>query len=187
MRPGLTFQPQITPGLIRTLEQLPVQAQRRFQRRAIRQAMTVFQRIAKPLYRAHRTDIPRKHLDQSLAIKTRSYKSPTNPKVGVVWGVLGFRLGRVKGRELVNDTKRYSHEWAGWRAHFFERGFRHSRSGRTVAGRRYLELAYKVGQVKAQQVFRMSMRRLIRSNGKNAFRMPRNFLRREIAIGRALR
>jgi hypothetical protein len=120
---GIRFSPEIEPELARLLKRLPQQIQLKFQRRSMRQALTIWKRLAAPLYRRHRTKLMRKHLDESLFIVTRSYKSKRNGRN--LWGALGFRVGRVRsiGGVAPPADRIYSNEWAGWRAHFLERGF----------------------------------------------------------------
>ncbi len=122
MRPAISMRAELDPEFAQWLRKLPAQVQLRFQRRAMRQALSIFKRIATPLYRQHRTNLPRKHLDQSLAVVTRRYKSPRGV---TLWGALGFRRGRVRsiGGVAPKADRIYSNEWAGWRAHFLERGF----------------------------------------------------------------
>lgn len=122
-RMGIAFTPEMDPEVLRMLRRLPAQIQARFQRRAMRQALNVWKRIAQPLYQRHRTKIQRKHLDQSLAIVSRVYRRRSG---AVIWGALGFRMGRLTpgiGGVLPQANRLYAHEWAGWRAHFFESGF----------------------------------------------------------------
>jgi hypothetical protein len=200
---GIRYQPQIDPTLMKRLQQLSPKLQRTIQRRAMRQALTVFKKLATPLYRRHRTNIPRKHLDQSLAVKTRTYR---RGKTTVYWGAMGFRMGAQKNK--VSLTKRYENDWAGWRAHFLERGFtatgaiqnrnvgqfRSARlmerqrikslvaagGGRWVRGREYLPKVLAVGRGAAREAFDHAVSTLIRTEGKKGWRMPRPFLSSEL-------
>jgi len=200
---GIRYQPQIDPTLMKRLQQLSPKLQRTIRRRAMRQALTVFKKLATPLYRRHRTSIPRKHLDQSLAVKTRTYR---RGKTTVFWGAMGFRMGAQKNK--VSLTKRYENDWAGWRAHFLERGFtatgalqnrnvgqfRSARlmerqrikslvaagGGRWVRGREYLPKVLAVGRGAAREAFDYAVSTLIRTEGKKGWRMPRPFLSSEL-------
>ena len=199
---GVRYQPEIEPTLMKRLEQLSPKLQRTIRRRSMRQALTVFKKLATPLYRRHRSDIPRKHLDQSLAVKTRTYK---RGKTTVFWGAMGFRTGSQKNKFSV--TRRYENDWAGWRAHFLERGFTATRAlqnrgvgqfraaqlmerervkslvkaggGRWIKGREYLPKVLAVGRGAAREAFDYALSTLIRSEGRKGWRMPRPFLANE--------
>lgn len=205
---GIRFEPQMEPEQLLWLKRLPLQIQLRFQRRAIRQALSVYKRIAQPLYRRHRTNIPRKHLDESLFIVTRSYKSRSQGRN--LWGALGFRVGAARGIGGVAPKKDrlYSGEWAGWRAHFLERGFTatgslrdrkmessafgrilqrqvikskvRSGQGRWIPGKLYLPAVFGSGRFAATAVFQHSIRELLTSGGKRIGRIPQSLYAREM-------
>lgn len=205
---GIQMLPEIEPDLMKRIERLPAKVGRSIRRRSLRQALTVFKKIAVPLYRKHRSNINRKHLDQSLAVVTRTYRKG---KRTTYWGAMGFRMGAVKskGRVLQSTTKLYENDWAGWRAHFLERGFTATGKiqntktrgrtglvrkierqrvknlvaagfGRRVEGREYLPKVLAIGRGAAREAFSYSIAALIRSEGRKGWRMPRPFLASEL-------
>jgi hypothetical protein len=205
MRPAISMRAELDPEFAQWLRKLPAQVQLRFQRRAMRQALGIFKRIATPLYRQHRTNLPRKHLDQSLAVVTRRYKSPRGV---TLWGALGFRRGRVRsiGGVAPKADRIYSNEWAGWRAHFLERGFtatgslRNGRQddlgrlmqrisvrarvqrgeGKRIPGKLYLPKVFAAGRASAQAAFQHAVKELLRSGGKRIRGVPKPVLSAEI-------
>lgn len=203
----VAFVPQLDPGFAKRLRELPEKIQQRFWRRSMRQAMTVFKRLAQPLYRRHRSNKPRKHLDESLAVVSRAYRRKFGERV--LWAAVGFRTGPIGGKTYIGSGKRGGRvrtgdlEWAGWRAHFLERGFTASggvrRSlgknaplsalrarlaageGRFVAGKHYLPKVFAAGRYAAQSAFDHALSSLIRTEGRRIGRLPKTILARELA------
>lgn len=204
----VAFVPQLDPGFAKRLRELPEKIQQRFWRRSMRQAMTVFKRLAQPLYRRHRSSKPRKHLDESLAVVSRAYRRKFGERV--LWAAVGFRTGAIGGKAYIGSGRRTGArprtgdlEWAGWRAHFLERGFTASggvrkrlgrnvplsvlRSrlkageGRFVAGKHYLPKVFAAGRYAAQSAFDHALSSLIRTEGRRIGRLPKTILARELA------
>lgn len=122
---GLRFKAHMEPDELTLIQHLPEKIRTTYTRRAMRRALSVFLRLAQPLYRRHRSDHQRKHLDESLFIITRRYRNKGR-QPGAIWGAMGFRVGaagRIGGVKAVSRTSLYENDWAGWRAHFLERGF----------------------------------------------------------------
>lgn len=145
------FTPQLDPGFAKRMRELPEKIQQRFWRRSMRQAMTVFKRLAQPLYRRHRTSKPRKHLDESLAVVSRAYRRKFGERV--LWAAVGFRTGAIGGKAYIGSGRRTGArprtgdlEWAGWRAHFLERGFTASGGVRWKLGGRIAQNSYSFGR-----------------------------------------
>ena len=202
----VAFVPQLDPTFARRMRGLPEKIQQRFWRRSMRQAMTVFKRLAQPLYRRHRSNLPRKHLDESLAVVSRAYRRKHGERV--LWAAVGFRTGPLGGKTYIGSGRRTSRvrtgdlEWAGWRAHFLERGFTASGGvrkrlgkvplatlrkalaageGRFVAGKHYLPKVYAAGRFAAQSAFDHALSSLIRTEGRRIGRLPKTILARELA------
>jgi len=202
----VAFTPQLDPTFAKRMRDLPEKVQLRFWRRSMRAAMTIFKRLAQPLYRLHRSDLPRKHLDESLAVVSRAYRRKHGERV--LWAAMGFRTGSVGGKAYIGSGKGSRRvrtgdaEWAGWRAHFIERGFTatggirkslgkgatlkaiRSRiaagGGRFVPGKHYLPKVFNVGRHAAQSAFDHALSSLIRTEGKRIGRLPKAVLAREL-------
>lgn len=125
---GIRFDAQMAPEHLRQLKQLPLQMQDRFRRRAMRQALNVFKRLADPLYKRHRSKLKRLHLADSLFIISRAYRQRRAKQRKTLWGAMGFRAGPIGSRYIRSGKlPRFAGgpetQHPGWRAHFLERGF----------------------------------------------------------------
>lgn len=202
---GFRFDPEMAPEDLRAMKQLPMKLRTRFQRRAMRQALMVFRKLAHPLYRRHRSSKQQPHLDEALFVKTRTYRDKRRGQI--VYGIVGFRAGPlggnyVRGRRLVQFSGPAQTQWAGWRAHFLEHGFiatggirarlgdRSTRSvirsrvrrgeGKRIPGKRYLASVYQVGSMAATKVFQMAARELIQTKGKSSGRLRKSLFAAEM-------
>jgi hypothetical protein len=202
---GFRFDPQMAPEDLRAIKQLPLKLRTRFQRRAMRQALMVFKKLAHPLYKRHRSTKSHPHLDEALFVKTRTYRDKRRGQT--VYGIVGFRAGPlggnyVRGRRLVQFSGPPQTQWAGWRAHFLEHGFvatggirarlgdRSTRSairtrvkrgeGKRIPGKRYLTSVYQVGRMAATQAFQLAVRQLIQTSGKSSGRLTRSLYAAEM-------
>lgn len=125
---GVRFDPQMAPEHLRYLKALPTKMQERFRRRAMRQALNVFKRLADPLYKRHRSKLKRLHLADSLFIISRAYRQSRHKNRKTLWGAMGFRAGPIGSRYIRSGKlPRFAGgpetQHPGWRAHFLERGF----------------------------------------------------------------
>jgi hypothetical protein len=125
---GVRFDPQMAPEQLRAIKALPMKMQERFRRRAMRQALNVFKRLAQPLYKRHRTKLQRLHLADHLFIVSKTYRQRKSKGLRTLWGAMGFRAGPIGGRyvrsgKLPRFQGGAETQFPGWRAHFLERGF----------------------------------------------------------------
>lgn len=125
---GIRFDPQMAPEHLRHLKTLPLKIQERFRRRAMRQALNVYKRLAQPLYHRHRSRKQRLHLADSLFIISKTYRQRKSKTMKTLWGSMGFRAGPIGGRyirsgKLPRFQGAADTQYPGWRAHFLERGY----------------------------------------------------------------